>query len=510
MLSKVKTSCQLTNVEFEISELERRVIEKMEINEPKYCPKVRLAMRLGLRNERNLYMRTCDFSGERIISVYKSEHPFPVYKYDYWISDGWTPPHLDYDPDKPFFEQYKELSKITPRVNIFAPYNENCDYCNAAEKNRNCYMHILADRCEDCYYTHGVFGCHDCIDSAYLHDSELCFECVDCRNCYRCRACFLTDNSSNCNFCFDMRGCSDCFMSYGLRNQKYCINNQQLSKEEYEKKMNEINFNSHSVFAYLKDKFVKEILTGKPYKRLINTENSTGNFLINTKNCHHCYDVEDAEDCMYYWVGANGCKDVVHSHAIVDGSQLICGCVSTTESYNCHNVVGCWTCKDCCYGEFLQGCNDCFGCISLRYKKYCILNKEYSEEEYKEIKSDIIKKMGDYYGNPFPFDCATFSYLDSAFKDYDTFTKEEVESMGWRYGEEQEVEAGDYEDVSNIPDDISNLEDSKIETVFLCPISGKPFKIIPQEIRLLKKIKAPLPRAHHEVRYEERVRFRKK
>ncbi|MBN2095993.1 hypothetical protein JW752_01180 [Candidatus Peregrinibacteria bacterium] len=501
-------TCQLTNTEFEISGMERTLFKKMGINEPKYGPKIRLAMRLALRNERNLHMRKCDFSGGRIISVYSEDHPFPVYKYDYWISDKWTPPELDYDPDKPFFEQYKALSKKAPRVNIFAPYNENCDYCNAAEKNKNCYMHILADRCEDCYYTHGIFNCRDCIDSAFLHDSELCFECVDCRKAYHCRMGFLLDNCSHCNFCFDLRGCQNCFMCSGLRNQKYCVNNEQLGKEEYEKRMDEIRFGSYETFEKLKRQFVDNILSKGDYTRLINTENSDGNFLINCKNCHECYDVEDAEDCLYYRVGANGCKDVIDSHAIVDGSQLIYGNVSTTESYNCHNVVGCWTTKDSCYGEFLQGCNDCFGCISLRYKKFCILNKQYSESDYHKLKARIIESMGDYYGNPFPFDVAPFTYQDSAFRDYDHFTKEEVERIGWRYGEEKKPEGGTSESVAQLPDDIHSAEDGKMESAFLCEKSNKPFRIIEQEIRLLKKIDAPLPRTHHEMRYQERIRFR--
>ena len=504
-----KNICGLSGKEFEVSGPESDILKKMGLNSTMFSPVVRMAMRLAFRNERNLYLRKCDATGERILSVYNESHPFPVYKYEYWISYEWTSPYLDYDFNKSFFEQYKKLSKITPRVALFAPYNENCDYCNAAEKNKNCFMHILGDRSEDCYYTHAVFGSKDCIDSAYLFDSELCYECVDCRQCYHCRECFLTDNCSNCSFCFDMRGCSDCFMCYGLRNQKYCILNKKHSKEEYEKKINEINFGSFSVFSAIKEKFVKEIISGKPYIRMINTENSTGNFLINTKNCHECYDVEDAEDCAYYRIGANGCKDVIHSNAIVDGSQLICGNVSTTESYNCHNVIGCWTTKESCYSEFLQGCMNCFGCISLRHKKNCILNKQYTEDKYMEIKSHIIKELGDYYGNPFPFDIAPFDYQDSAFRDYGSLTKQEVEKIGWRYGEEKKPESGEYESVSKLPDDINELEDDEIDTIFLCNKSKKPLKIISQEIRLLKKIQAPLPRKHHEIRHQERISFRK-
>ena len=501
--------CPLSGEAFEISDEEAAFLKKMNLQLPLYSPRVRSAMRLALRNERNLYMRKCDFSGERIFSIYHENQPFPVYKYEYWISDDWTPPSLDYDPGKDFFEQYDKLQKMTPHVSLFAPYNENCDYVNAAEKNKNCYMHILSDRCEDCYYTHGIFACKDCIDCAYIFDSELCYECTDGRKLYRCIMCFLCDNSSNLAFCFDMRGCSDCFFCHGLRNQKYCIFNKQYSKEEYEKKMAEMKLSSYAQFEALRKKFIDEIVAGRSYARMINVEHSDGNFLQNCKNCHQCFDVENAEDCYYFRIGANGVKDIYDCHAIVDGTELMYNCVSSTESYNCHNVIGAWTTKNSFYSQFLQGCEDCIGCVSLRRRKNCILNKEYPKEEYEKIKADIIAKLGEYYGSPPPFSMAPFSYQDSTFKDYESMTKDEVEKIGWVYGEQAELPVGDYRSGDEIPDDSRSLTSNELKEAYMCPVSGKPFKIIPQEIKLLKKIGVPLPRKHHEVRFQDRVNFRK-
>ena len=504
----MQTTCKKTQRSFEITDMELRLFEKMGLQKPLFHPKIRAAMRLAFRNERNLYMRKCSLSGERIMSAYSENHPFPVYKYDYWMDDKWDLPSLDYDFDKPFFEQYKQLSKITPRPNLFAPYNENCDYCNAAEKNKNCFMHILSDRSEDCMYTHGIFTSRDCVDCAYIYNGELSYECTDCRDIYHCRMCFLCDNSSDLSFCFDCRGCSNCFMCYGLRNQKYCINNQQLSEEEYKKKMEQVILTSYHVWNQITQKFLSQIVSQQEYVRMINTENSDGNFLINTKNCHNCFDVEDSEDCMNVVVGANGLRDVIDTHAVVDGSELIYNNVSTTESYNCHNVIGCWTTKNSCYGEFLQGCQNCMGCISLRYKKYCILNKQYPKEEYEKIRAHIIQELGDYFGNPFPFHLAPFNYQDSAFRDHYTMSKEEVEYIGWCFGQPEEVKAGNFKSTSELPDSITNAPKDLPDT-YLCEKSGKPFKIIPQEICLLKKIGVPLPRFHHDVRFKERVKFRK-
>ena len=82
--------------------------------------------------------------------------------------------------------------------------------------------------------------------------------------------------------------------------------------------------------------------------------------------------------------------------------------------------------------------------------------------------------------------------------------------MGWRYGEERASEQGETHPVSELPDNIEDLKESKLDETYECARSHKPFKIIPQEIRLLKKIIAPLPRFYHEIRHQDRVQFRKK
>ena len=66
-----------------------------------------------------------------------------------------------------------------------------------------------------------------------------------------------------------------------------------------------------------------------------------------------------------------------------------------------------------------------------------------------------------------------------------------------------------YNSIKEIPDDIKSMSSNELDKVFMCEISKKPFKMIPQEIRLLKKIQAPLPRKHHDVRFQERIKFRR-
>jgi hypothetical protein len=45
------------------------------------------------------------------------------------------------------------------------------------------------------------------------------------------------------------------------------------------------------------------------------------------------------------------------------------------------------------YCDSCDACKNCFGCTGLKHKEYCILNKQYTPEEYEQKVSKIIDKM---------------------------------------------------------------------------------------------------------------------
>jgi hypothetical protein len=67
-------------------------------------------------------------------------------------------------------------------------------------------------------------------------------------------------------------------------------------------------------------------------------------------------------------VGA-GCSDVFFSCFIIN---------------NCSNIF---------YSSECFSCKNCFACSGLKNKQYCILNKQYSKEEYEKLVPQIIEKM---------------------------------------------------------------------------------------------------------------------
>src|SRR3989338_874068 len=56
------------------------------------------------------------------------------------------------------------------------------------------------------------------------------------------------------------------------------------------------------------------------------------------------------------------------------------------------NCYLCFDSNNCVFGYDLKGCSNCVMCVGLRNKKYCILNKQYSKEEYeKEVEKMNLK-----------------------------------------------------------------------------------------------------------------------
>jgi len=91
--------------------------------------------------------------------------------------------------------------------------------------------------------------------------------------------------------------------------------NEQLSREEYNRKLKEFNLKDHKTILELKDKFKDLCLKSlHRFSHQIKTVNSTGDNLEGTKNCKVCFDatgvIEDAKNSHWLAVSA---KDVYDS-----------------------------------------------------------------------------------------------------------------------------------------------------------------------------------------------------
>ena len=111
-------------------------------------------------------------------------------------------------------------------------------------------------------------------------------------------------------------------------------------------------------------------------------------------NSEHCANASDLKNC-YLMFNSNVDEDCAYGNG-VDRSKICLDCSHTTDSERCYEGFWLTRCSNSifssqCENSFnmmfsknCSGCQDCFGCVNLRKKSYCIYNVEYSKEEYKE------------------------------------------------------------------------------------------------------------------------------
>jgi len=78
------------------------------------------------------------------------------------------------------------------------------------------------------------------------------------------------------------------------------------------------------------------------------------------------------------------------------------------------------------YCDLCFHCENCFGCVGLRHKQFCILNKQYTKDEYEKLVSIIIQRMiNDKEWGEFPYGkYSQFAYNETMAHEYFPLTKE--------------------------------------------------------------------------------------
>lgn len=116
---------------------------------------------------------------------------------------------------------------------------------------------------------------------------------------------------------------------------------------------------------------------------------SFGDYLYRSRNIYLSYFLTDCEDC-FYGEYLKRCRDCIDC-SYLTASELCCECVDCTNLYGCSFMQDCHTCSDCTACFDCINCKNCFGCFGLRQQQFCIFNKPYSEETYRE-KIALLKK----------------------------------------------------------------------------------------------------------------------
>jgi hypothetical protein len=487
--------------------------DKIKVPPPTFCPDCRLQRRLAFWNVFALYKRKCDLCGKDSLSMYVPEARCVVYCPLCWYSDKWSA--LDYgkevDFTRPFFDQLKELWKTVPLLGLSmgpddyktSPYNNQSGFL------KNCYLMFDSNTDENCAYGATVLHSRDTFDCTLVTEGELCYDTMHgfkCNKCVGCRSHVV--ECIDCYFLKDCKNCQYCFGSANLRNAKYVMFNEQLTKEEYEKKLKEWDLGSYAGYVKAKRAADNHWKTQLP-KPIIDdmSVDCTGLDVVESKKCQECYTVSGGIDSKYIF-DVGGCSD---SYDLSNfGHQTSWVYEVSVGGWEVSNIAFCqesgMSLSDSAYCKLSIGAMNHFGCVSVRNASNCILNKQYTPAEYESIKSKVKSRMledGE-WGEFFPIGFSRHPYNDTIANDMFPLTKEEGEAKGYWYRLPDKNEYTITIDHDKLPDHIKDIPDSIVNEVIGCTECGKGFRIINMELEFLRRMGLPLPRLCPFCRIKER------
>ena len=517
-------TCQNCQKDFIIEPDDFSFYEKIKVPSPTFCPECRCIRRLLDRNEYNLYKRKCDATGESVISIYREDVQFPVYKQEYWKSDAWdaTEYSRDFDFSRSFFEQYEELRRVVPHLAMVNSSSVNSEYTNQSQENKDCYMLFTSGSNEKCMYGSWCQNCNFLGDCYMAGKSEFCYECINIKKCSRCAWAYDCSDCVDVYFSSDCRGCTDCFGCVGLRSKQYFYFNKNVGKEEYEKLVKKILWNRDFIKKSKKEFF--ELRASLPIKFYhgFQVQNSSGDYIESSQKMKYAFNCRDNKDTAYMqdaWQQTEDCRDCTE---IIIGqlsyeAQGVCSPHRSIVTRSCFNTI-----IDSCYCDMCFDVQECFGCFGLKQKKYCILNKQYSKSEYLELKEKIIEHMRQTkeWGEYFPSKLSPFAYNESMAQDYFPLTKDEALKRGYTWYDRVSRDYAITLNTLELPETSNDTKENITEEVLKCSSQNSTedkekyvlcttaFKITSLELTLYKILKLPIPEKCFSCRRQDRFALR--
>jgi len=519
MDAQTKT-CQNCKNQFIIEPDDFNFYQKIQVPAPTWCPECRFIRRLSWRNERFLFRGPDAASGKEIFTGIPPHAPLKIYDVDYWRSDAWDPIEYgrDYDFSRPFFEQWKELMNAVPWPSRSVINILNSDYSDQAGHIKNCYLCFNLDYTEDSAYSVQAPNCKNVLDLLEVHHAELSYDSTLITECFRTFYSIDCDSCTDVWFSKNLIGCNNCVGCVNLRNKSYHIFNVPYSKEDYKQKVDAMDLRSRRAVMKMKERthaFWKQFPV--KFMRGIKNFNSTGESLRNTKNTRHCYMVQDGENLKYVQMTYLGTTDSYDYTVWGNKSARMYECLTCgEENYGLRFCFDCWPAnRDLEYCVSCRSSSNCFGCIGLKKKQYCIFNKQYTKDEYSALRDKIIAQMNEMtyktpsgatyrYGEFFPPEFSPFAYNETMLCDYFPLSKEEATASGYHWKDAEPREYQITMTSEQIPDTIDQVGDSILNEILQCASCKKAFRIIKMELDFYRRMEIPAPDICPNCRYLER------
>ncbi len=300
-----------------------------------------------------------------------------------------------------------------------------------------------------------------------------------------------------------------------LRQKEYFLFNKPVSRLEFEQFME----NFKSTQRKTVDKNFQDFLDFQKTQihkasQGYQNEGVTGDHIFRSQNCYECFDIQESRDmkfCERIYNGPNAdCHDIdqfgMKIERIYEGGPI------GDESQMSAFVMLCYQVVDVFYSQHTSQSKNCFGCFGVSHAKYCILNKQYTKDEYEVLVPKIIEHMRQTreWGEFFPIELSPFAYNETVANEYYPLTKEEILQKGYTYKEESN-EIPNVEKIipaDKLPDSITDIPDDILNWAIECEESKKPFKIQKAELEFYRKQNLPIPHYHPDIRHQHRMKLR--
>lgn len=532
-------TCPVTGQQFTITDEELAFLDdkaaitigskRFTIPPPTLSPLARAQRRLAFRNQQTLYKRPCAKSGKPIISIYSPDKPHVVYSPEEWWGDSWNGLDYarDYDFNRPFFDQFKDLMEVVPHIGVLRVNEQNSDFTNQTYDCKDCYLSSAIKDCDGALYCQNANKLTDCLESSFCFGSELLYECSDCHDCYSSFFALRCINCSDCIGCYDCIGSKNCIGSTGLRNQQYVYFGEQLNQADYEAKKVALNLHTDSGKAAFLQQW-SDVLTATPKEPwLRQCEGCTGDNVVSSRGAINCFDSQNLEDCRNCsWIFDS--KDCGDCYGMGE-SQVIYECLGVEEVQQVAFSFGTSMSSECYYTDLCMNCNRCFGCVGLRNQSYCVFNKQLQKEEYEDLVPRIIEQMsgphlrssgasdgqagpgtGPEWGEFFPMQVSAFCYNESKAQEMYPLTKEQAQKWGlsWKDDIDQPQNVEKVIPSSQLPDAIDDIPDDLLNWAVECEETKRPYRIAKKELQFYRTQRLPVPKKHPDMRMKERLASR--
>lgn len=396
-MANLTQTCTVCQKQFLIIDQEQSFLQQKGLPNPISCPACRQKRRLVMRGERTLAKTECQQCKKEIVVPYdplkvqnvilcREDYQKYFENHDTLIADP-LPEPLTVDS---FFKELQRLIILQPKRPSQTLDSTDCSFTNFVYYSRNLYYCFDCNKSSNGTYMYDSHNCADCGDMNFSYENEQCYECVNAYKCFNCTYIDDCKNMTDSDFSSRCIGCHDVFGCFKLENKSFCIFNRQLTESEY-----------HEKVKYLKtlppEKILAEVEKIKNQYPVSQTNehdsqnSSYGNYVSFCHNCYMCFDTEKSNDCGYIYDSANNKNsfDVLQSGNIELSYQIL----DSGQTFNSLYVVFSKNCQDDYYLFDCVDLKNSMGCVMLNHRSYCLLNRQFTKEEYEEKTKNLREEL---------------------------------------------------------------------------------------------------------------------